>query len=871
MPVSNEAELNALMQRVKRAQVLYADFSQAQVDVIFRLAAEAAAAARIPLARLAVQETGMGVLEDKVIKNHYASEYVYHKYKDEKTCGILSRDDHYGTITLAEPLGIICGVIPTTNPTSTTIFKALISLKTRNAIVFAPHPRAPRSTCEAARLILEAAVKAGAPPDIIGWIDQPSMALTDALMRHADTRMILATGGPGMVSAAYSCGKPAIGVGAGNTAVVIDETADIKRAVASILMSKTFDNGMVCSSEQALVVVSCRYQEVRQRFAEHGGHLLTPEELEAVRKLAFVQGHLNPDIVGQSAYRIAEMAGIVVPPTTQVLLGEVSEISAEEVFGHEKLSPMLALYCAADFEAACGMAAALVALGGMGHTSVLYTEQDLRSDHVAAFSRVMKTGRILINTPASQGGIGDIYNFNLPPSMTLGCGSWGGNSISENVGPKHLINRKIVAKRAENMQWHKLPPAIYFRRGCLAFALEDLAKKKRCLIVTDRFLMDSGVVDEVQHLLHQQGLEVECFADVTADPSVTVVQQALAHAQAFRPDVILALGGGSPMDAAKIMWVMYEHPDVEFADLTRRFMDIRKRIYRFPNMGVKAMLVTVPTTSGTGSEVTPFAVVTDDVTGMKYPITDYQLTPSMAIIDPNLVMHLPKKLTAYGGIDAVSHAMEAFVSVMANEYTDGQALQALRLLKDHLPAAYLQGANDPQAREQVHNAATIAGMAFANAFLGVCHSLAHSLGAAFHLSHGLTIALVLPNVMRYNAADIPTKQATYSQYDRPQGVSRYAHIARHLGLVAERDHACAALLVEWVEELKSTLEIPPSMAAAGIAEADFLAQIDSIAEAAFDDQCSGTNPRLPLIAELRQLLLDCYYGRVFSEPGRWVE
>lgn len=863
--MSPENQINALMAHVKRAQSVYATFSQAQVDAVFRGAALAAANARIPLARLAFEETGMGVLEDKVIKNHFSSEYIYHQYKALKTCGIVAEEDNFGTTTLAEPMGVICGLIPTTNPTSTTIFKALISLKTRNGIVFAPHPRAPKSTCEAARVILQAAVAAGAPADIIGWIEAPSMALATALMQHPDICLILATGGPGMVHAAYSSGKPAIGVGAGNTPVVIDETADIKRAVASILMSKTFDYGMVCSSEQAVIVVNSIYSQVRQRFIDHGAHLLSPTELVAVRALMFTAGKLNPDVVGQSAHRIAVMAGVTVPPNTQVLIGEVTEISATEFFAHEKLSPTLALYRADDFESACVKAVELVALGGMGHTSVLYTQQDKQPARIATFAAMMKTARILINTPASQGGIGDLYNFNLPPSMTLGCGSWGGNSISENVGPKHLLNTKIVAKRAENMLWHKLPPAIYFQRGCLAFALEDLSARKRCLIVSDLFMRESGRVDEVTALLKKQGMEVAWFTGVSADPSLAVVRAALAVANAFAPDVILALGGGSPMDAAKIMWVMYEHPEVEFEELALRFMDIRKRIYRFPKTGVKAILVAVPTTSGTGSEVTPFAVVTDEVTGVKYPIADYQLTPSMAIVDANLVMHLPKKLTAYGGIDAVSHALEAYVSVMANDYTDGQALQALKLLQAHLPAAYAQGAQAPEAREQVHNAATLAGMAFANAFLGVCHSLAHALGAAFHLPHGLAIALLLPNVMRYNAADIPVKQTAYSQYDRPQGVRRYAQIARHLGLNAAHDHLCAALLIEWVETLKTKLDIPASIAAAGISESDFMAQLDGIAEAAFDDQCSAANPRFPLIAELRQLLLDSYAGRTFQE------
>ena len=858
-------ELNALIQRVKAAQALYGEFSQEQVDVVFRSAALAAASARIALARLAKDETGMGVFEDKVIKNHFAAEYIYHKYKDEKTCGVLSEEDNFGTMTIAAPVGLICGVIPCTNPTSTTIFKSLISLKTRNGIIFSPHPRSPQSTCETARLILAAAVAAGAPADIIGWIEAPSIALTDQLMQHPDINLILATGGPGMVHAAYSSGKPAIGVGAGNTPVVIDETADIKRAVASILMSKTFDNGVVCSSEQSVIVVSSVYQGVRQRFAEHGGYILSPAELMAVRQVMFRDKHLESSIVGQSACRIADMAGLTVPRNTQVLIGEVTDLSSAELFAHEKLSPTLAMYCAADFKEACAKASALVALGGMGHTSVLYTDQDQQTERIGYFGKHMKTARILINTPAAQGGIGDLYNFNLPPSLTLGCGSWGGNSISENVGPKHLINKKTVAKRAENMQWHKLPKAIYFRRGCLPFALEDLAGHHRCLIVTDRFLLDNGPVEALTQLLKKQGLDVACFSGVSADPTLAVVRQGLALANTFEPDVILAFGGGSPMDAAKIMWVLYEHPAIHFDDLALRFMDIRKRIYTFPKMGGKAILVAVPTTSGTGSEVTPFAVVTDEVTGVKYPIADYELTPTIAIVDANLVMHLPKTLTAYGGIDAVSHAMEAYGSVMANEYTDGQALQALKMLQEYLPSAFQNGATDALARERVHNAATIAGIAFANAFLGVCHSLAHSLGAAFHLPHGLCIALLLPNVIRYNAADIPAKQTAYSHYDRPKGVQRYAQIARHLGLHALHDHQCVERLVAWIEELKRTLEIPVSMQAAGLNEADFLAQVDAIAAGAFDDQCTGANPRVPLILELRQLLLDSYYGRAFEE------
>ncbi|UXY14083.1 bifunctional acetaldehyde-CoA/alcohol dehydrogenase [Chitiniphilus purpureus] len=871
MTVTNIQELDALVARVKKAQQLFATYTQEQVDEIFRSAALAAADARIPLAKMAAQETGMGVVEDKVIKNHFASEYIYNKYKDEKTCGVLSVDDNYGTLTIAEPIGIICGIVPTTNPTSTAIFKALISLKTRNAIIFSPHPRAKQSTCQAARLVLEAAVAAGAPKDIIGWIDTPSVELSNHLMRHPDVNLILATGGPGMVRAAYSSGKPAIGVGAGNTPVVIDETADIKRAVASILMSKTFDNGVVCASEQAVIVVDSIYDKVRERFAHNGGHLLNKKETEAVRKVILVDGGLNAAIVGQSALRIADMAGIVVPPYTKVLIGEVVSVGNEEAFAHEKLSPTLGMYRAKDFYDAVAKAEALVALGGIGHTSALYTDQDLQPERIKYFGDKMKTARILINTPSSQGGIGDLYNFALAPSLTLGCGSWGGNSISENVGPQHLINKKTVAKRAENMLWHKLPKSIYFRRGCLPFALEELAGKKRAALVTGGYLFNNGYCDETIRILKQMGMEVEVFYEVEADPTLEVVRKGVHMLNTFKPDVIIALGGGSPMDAAKIMWVLYEHPDVHFEDLALRFMDIRKRIYKFPKLGVKAQMVAIPTTSGTGSEVTPFAVVTDERTGIKYPIADYELTPSIAIVDPNMVMNMPKSLTAFGGIDAVTHALEAYVSVMANEYSDAQALQALKLLQQYLPSAYLNGANDPKAREMVHNAATIAGIAFANAFLGVCHSMAHKIGAEFHLAHGLANALLISNVIRYNAVDIPTKQTAFSQYDRPIAKCRYADIAEHLGLPGGNDDGKVEALIAWVEELKATLGIPASIQAAGVPEAAFLARLDAVAEEAFDDQCTGANPRYPLINELKQLLLDSYYGRPYVESYARVQ
>ncbi|MDU1784816.1 MAG: bifunctional acetaldehyde-CoA/alcohol dehydrogenase [Escherichia coli] len=808
MAVTNVAELNALVERVKKAQREYASFTQEQVDKIFRAAALAAADARIPLAKMAVAESGMGIVEDKVIKNHFASEYIYNAYKDEKTCGVLSEDDTFGTITIAEPIGIICGIVPTTNPTSTAIFKSLISLKTRNAIIFSPHPRAKDATNKAADIVLQAAIAAGAPKDLIGWIDQPSVELSNALMHHPDINLILATGGPGMVKAAYSSGKPAIGVGAGNTPVVIDETADIKRAVASVLMSKTFDNGVICASEQSVVVVDSVYDAVRERFATHGGYLLQGKELKAVQDVILKNGALNAAIVGQPAYKIAELAGFSVPENTKILIGEVTVVDESEPFAHEKLSPTLAMYRAKDFEDAVEKAEKLVAMGGIGHTSCLYTDQDNQPARVSYFGQKMKTARILINTPASQGGIGDLYNFKLAPSLTLGCGSWGGNSISENVGPKHLINKKTVAKR----------------------------------------LFNNGYADQITSVLKAAGVETEVFFEVEADPTLSIVRKGAELANSFKPDVIIALGGGSPMDAAKIMWVMYEHPETHFEELALRFMDIRKRIYKFPKMGVKAKMIAVTTTSGTGSEVTPFAVVTDDATGQKYPLADYALTPDMAIVDANLVMDMPKSLCAFGGLDAVTHAMEAYVSVLASEFSDGQALQALKLLKEYLPASYHEGSKNPVARERVHSAATIAGIAFANAFLGVCHSMAHKLGSQFHIPHGLANALLICNVIRYNANDNPTKQTAFSQYDRPQARRRYAEIADHLGLSAPGDRTAAKIekLLAWLETLKAELGIPKSIREAGVQEADFLANVDKLSEDAFDDQCTGANPRYRL-------------------------
>jgi acetaldehyde dehydrogenase/alcohol dehydrogenase len=872
MPVTNITELDALVARVKKAQQIYANFTQEQVDKIFHAASIAAAAARIPLAKMAVEESGMGIAEDKAIKNLFASEYIYNKYKNDKTCGVLEEDEAGGTITIAEPVGIICGIVPTTNPTSTAIFKALISLKTRNAIIFSPHPRAKKATNEAANIVLKAAVAAGAPKDLIGWIDEPSVELSNALMHHADISLILATGGPGMVKAAYSSGKPALGVGAGNTPVVIDETADINRAVASILMSKTFDNGVICASEQSVIIVDKIYDAVRARFAEQGAYMLEGKELQAVRDIILKNGALNAAIVGQSAEKIAKMAGLNVPAFTKVLIGEVKDIDHSEPFAHEKLSPTLAMYRAKDFNDAVNKAGKLVAMGGMGHTSVLYTDQDNHKERVSEFGNKMPTGRILINCPAAQGAIGDLYNFNLAPSLTLGCGSWGGNSVSENVGPKHLINRKTVAKRAENMLWHKLPHSIYFRRGSLPTALKQLIKDgvmKRVFIVTDGFLFNNGYVNQITDVLKPFGIETDVFFGVQADPTLSIVRKGVDQMNAFKPDTIIALGGGSPMDAAKLMWVLYEHPEVKFQDLAMRFMDILKRTYPFPKMGEKAQLVCVTTTSGTGAEVTPFAVVTDDATGAKYPLADYAIMPTVAIVDADLVMNMPKSLCAFSGIDAITHALEAYVSVMANEYSDGQALQALHLLKDYLPASYRDGAQNPKAREKVHNAATLAGIAFGNAFLGVCHSMAHKIGAAFHIPHGLANALLINNVIRYNANPNPTKQGIFSQYSHPQADIRYAEVADYLRLTNANDSTSTKVekLIAWVESVKKALDIPASIQDFGVKESDFLAKLDTLAEDAFDDQCTGANPRYPLISELKQILLDTYYGKTYTETS----
>lgn len=863
MKVTNIDELKLLIENVKAAQAEFATFTQEQVDRIFKQAALAANAARIPLAKAAVKESGMGVIEDKAIKNHFASEMIYNKYKNDKTCGVIESDKHFGYERIAEPVGLLAGIVPVTNPTSTTIFKSLIALKTRNGIIFSPHPHAKECTIAAAKIVLDAAVAAGAPRDIIGWIDEPTVPLSQALMQNPDIKLILATGGPGMVKAAYSSGHPSIGVGAGNTPAIIDETAHIQMAVSSIILSKTFDNGTICASEQSVVVVDAVYESVRQEFIKRGAYFLNAEERDRVRQVILTDGHLNPKIVGQTVSKIAEVAGLEIPGNTRVLIGEVEAIDKDEPFAYEKLSPILAMYRAADFHDAVEKAEALILFGGHGHTSALYTAPS-NQEHIRYFENKVETSRVLINTPSSQGAIGDLYNFRLDPSLTLGCGSWGGNSVSANVTPHHLLNIKTVASRRENMLWFRIPPKIYFKFGCLPVALRDLAGKKRALIVTDRPLFELGLTKEVTESLEEIGIAHYTFYDVEPDPSLATVRKGLAICNSFHPDVIIAFGGGSPMDAAKVMWLMYEHPDIEFEGLAMRFMDIRKRVYELPPLGEKAMMVSIPTTSGTGSEVTPFAVVTDEKSGIKYPLADYALTPNIAIVDPELTMNMPKRLTAYGGIDALTHAIEAYVSVLASEYTNGLALEAIRLLFKYLPSAYKNGAKDPKAREKVHYAATIAGMAFANAFLGVCHSIAHQLGGTCHIPHGLANALMISHVIRYNATDVPFKQATFSQNKYPNSTWRYAQIANYLNLGGETDEEKVEKLIEAVEELKRQVEIPATIQEVlleqGVADDFFLAHVEEMADRAFDDQCTGANPRYPLIADLKQLLIQAYLG-----------
>lgn len=854
-------DLNALIERVSKAQKILATYSQEQVDKIFEAMAIAANANRIPLAKMAVEETGMGVVEDKVIKNHFAAEEIYNKYRNTKTCGVLEHDATNGLTKIAEPLGIIAGVIPTTNPTSTTIFKSLISLKTRNGIIFSPHPRAKKCTVYTAKLMLDAAVKAGAPEGIIGWIEEPSIELTQHLMSHQGINLILATGGPGMVKSAYSSGNPALGVGAGNTPAIIDETADIKMAVSSILMSKTFDNGMICASEQSVIVHKDIYDEVRKEFEYRGAYLLDKKEKEKVAKTIVIDGKLNAKIVGQPAAKIAEMAGLKVPANAKVLIGEAQKIGPEEEFSYEKLSPVLAMYKAQDFNQAVEMARDLVNFAGPGHTSVLYTANQ-NADRIKHFSEVVETGRMLVNTPSSQGGIGDLYNFRLDPSLTLGCGSWGGNAASENIGVKHLMNIKNVAERRENMLWFRVPPKIYFKRGSVGFALRELCGRKKALIITDKSLFQLGYTKKVTDVLEDMGIAFQIFSEVAPDPDTDTVNRALTLACSFEPDTIIALGGGSPMDAAKIVWLMYEHPEVKFDDLAMRFMDIRKRVCMFPDLGSKAYMVAIPTTSGTGSEVTPFAVITDSNTHIKYPIADYALSPNMAIIDPDLVLSMPKGLAAASGIDSLTHALEALASILATPFTDGIAYEAIRLIFDNLAVSVNDGANNPIARENMHYAATMAGMAFAQAFLGVCHSMAHKLGSAYNIPHGIANALLISQVVKFNSNDRPTKQGTFSQYHYPEGKRRYAKVAEFLNLGGKNDDEKVANLIKAIEKLKKSINIPASIKDWGVDEKVFLDNLDNLSELAFDDQCTGANPAYPLISEIKQMYLDAFYGRI---------
>ena len=858
--IDNAEALEAKMAAMKEAQKLFATYTQEQVDKIFKAAATAADKARIPLAKMAVEETGMGIVEDKVIKNHYASEYIYNAYKNTKTCGVIEEDTVYGIKKIAEPIGLIAAVIPTTNPTSTAIFKTLIALKTRNAIIISPHPRAKGCTIAAAKLVLEAAVKAGAPEGIIGWIDVPSLELTNLVMKEAD--IILATGGPGMVKAAYSSGKPALGVGAGNTPVIIDDTADVRLAVNSIIHSKTFDNGMICASEQSVTVLESVYQAVKDEFAYRGCYFLKKDELDKVRKTILINGALNAKIVGQKAATIAEMAGVKVPAETKILIGEVESVDISEEFAHEKLSPVLAMYKAKTFDEAIAKAEQLVADGGYGHTSSLYinvNEKEKMAKHAAA----MKTCRILVNTPSSQGGIGDLYNFKLAPSLTLGCGSWGGNSVSENVGVKHLINIKTVAERRENMLWMRTPEKVYFKKVCMPVALDELGTvmgKKRCFIVTDSFLYKNGYTKAIEDKLDQMGIVHTCFSDVEPDPSLSSAKAGAAAMRAFEPDCIIALGGGSAMDAGKVMWVLYENPDADFDDMAMDFMDIRKRIYTFPKMGKKAYFVAIPTSSGTGSEVTPFAIITDKETGIKWPLADYELMPNMAIVDTDNMMSAPKGLTCASGIDVMTHAIEAYVSVMASDYTDSLALKAIKLVFDYLPRAYKDG-NDVEARDHMANASCMAGMAFANAFLGVNHSLAHKLGAFHHIPHGIANALVLTDVMRYNSVEVPTKMGTFPQYQYPHTLARYAEIGRFVGLTGKDDQEVFEKLLDKLEELKKAIEIKPTIKDYNVDEKYFLETLDEMTEQAFNDQCTGANPRYPLMSELKEIYLKAYYGK----------
>ncbi|MBQ4128774.1 MAG: bifunctional acetaldehyde-CoA/alcohol dehydrogenase [Ruminococcus sp.] len=866
--IDSVEKLEQALKRIKKAQQTFATFTQEQVDKIFLAAASAANKARIPLAKMAVEETGMGVVEDKVIKNNYASEYIYNAYKNTKTCGVIEEDEAFGTVKIAEPIGVIAAVIPTTNPTSTAIFKCLLALKTRNAIIISPHPRAKNCTIEAAKLVLEAAVKAGAPEGIIDWIDVPSLEMTNTVMKEAD--IILATGGPGMVKAAYSSGKPALGVGAGNTPAIITESADILLAVNSIIHSKTFDNGMICASEQSVIVDKNIYDDVKDEFLKRGCYFLQGDELNKVRKTIIINGALNAKIVGQPAYKIAQLSGVEVPEGTKILIGEVESVDISEEFAHEKLSPVLAMYKAEDFEDALKKAEQLVADGGYGHTSSIYLNEISDKEKLNEFSSRMKTCRILLNTPSSHGGIGDLYNFKLAPSLTLGCGSWGGNSVSENVGVKHLVNIKTVAKRRENMLWFRAPEKIYIKKGCLSVALDELKNvmgKKRAFIVTDTFLYENGYTKPITDKLDEMGIVHSTFFDVQPDPTLKNAKDGAAQMAQFKPDTIIALGGGSAMDAAKIMWVLYEHPDADFMDMAMRFIDIRKRVYTFPKMGEKAYFIAVPTSAGTGSEVTPFAVITDENTGVKYPLADYELLPNMAIIDTDFHMSAPKGLTAASGIDAVTHAVEAYVAMLATDYTDSLALGALKTIFEYLPRAYDNGQTDVEAREKMANAATMAGMAFANAFLGVCHSMAHKLGAFHHLPHGVANALMIEEVIRFNACEAPAKMGTFSQYDHPHTLARYAQIADALNLGGNTEEEKLENLIKAINELKAKVGIKNTIKDYGIDEEDFLNRLDEMVEQAFDDQCTGANPRYPLMSEIRQMYLNAYYGKHFEEKS----
>ena len=860
--------LSKLIENTRKAQEIYSTFTQEQVDKIFQAAAIAANKARIPLAKEAVEETGMGVLEDKVIKNHYAAEYIYNKYKDTKTCGVIEDDVDGGYQRIAEPIGVLAGIVPTTNPTATAIFKSLLALKTRNAIIFSPHPRAAKCTIHAAKIVLDAAVKAGAPEGIIAWIEKPSIDLSNQLMKSCDC--ILATGGPGMVTAAYSSGKPAIGVGPGNAPVIIDTTADIKMCVSSIIHSKTFDNGMICASENSVIALNDVYDAVKEEFIYRGCYFLSAAELNKVRKTIVINGSINAKIVGQPAYKIAEMAGFEVPHETKVLIGEVKEVHKCEEFSHEKLSPVLALYKADNFDDALDKADILVKEGGYGHTADIYADEILGKDHIDKFADRMKACRILVNTPSAFGGIGDLYNFRMNPSLTLGCGSWGGNSVSENVGVNQLLNVKTVAKRRENMLWFRTPSKIFFKPGCLPTALKELKtvyNKKKVMLVTDSFLYSSGMANKVIDVLDKLGISTEVFSDVRSDPTLACARDGAKLAASFQPDTIIALGGGSPMDAAKIIWLMYEHPEADFSDMAMDFMDIRKRVCTFPHLGEKAMLVCIPTSAGTGSEVTPFAIITDEKDGTKYPITDYELLPNMAIVDSDLMLSIPKGLTRASGIDALTHCMEAYVSMFATPFTDGIAKEAIKEIFEYLPRAYRNLGKDPVAREHMAHAATMAGIAFANAFLGIDHSLGHKLGAYHHLPHGYCVSLMLDDVMRFNAGEQPTKMGTFPQYQYPHTLRRYAEIAEMLGINGKNDADKLDKLIKKIDDLKKDIELPMTIKEAGVDENAFLASLDEMSEAAFNDQCTGTNPRYPLISEVKDLYLKAYYGKDYAKKA----